>query len=726
MTPRASRASPVCRRCSITRSHSAGGGHVTGFGTGNIILGGDGSDIILGRGGDDVIDGDAWLNVRVSVRANPDGTGPRNRQLRQPGATDPADGGGTYNPGQLVAVREILPGTANAPGRPTISTPWCSRATERTTRVTINNNGTPTNFSDDVVTVADSVRQSARRHRPPHAYRTPAVRRPAIDLAPGLDAGPVGSPTITDLNGGDVTVGDFLRVSIVGVTDPNNVSATNPTGTITGPIRYTWQSEAVAGSGVFDDIILLPGGDLAFESASGISFRVTPDLAGLSLRVKAIYTDAHGVTEQVFSAPTTPVVAAPAAPLVTPPIAGPVATAGGRGRPSGPLGPRFHSHADQDRRGACPRAGTPLQDLIPNIRLAYGLRSVDGSENNLLDQAGFDQTEFGAADTTFPRLLDPLFRNAEAGTSYTQTSGTVINSQPRTISNLIVDQTANNPAAYATAYDPGANGHLDFGVTVGNDDVLKDGVADREEPRAGRAVRHRRRPRRVLLPERDAGRRTGALRSTPGSPSSVSSSTTASISSPRAATARSSFRSRPMTRWSRAPMASSATPTTCRRNCGSWSRPGRPCCPVPMACSARRTTSTRMRTPRLRSWTRTRPTPRIPRTRCSCGRISSSTRSSAAVTAPVATGKLITNRDLGADGHFGDSGRSIEIGGMATWKVVKAQARDLLGINLTDKDFDNVPLLATDQYGNFIKGAHGLPQVVMQTAGGDGIIRDRR
>src|SRR5262249_4095752 len=31
--------------------------HVNGFGTGNIILGGDGSDIILGRGGDDVIDG---------------------------------------------------------------------------------------------------------------------------------------------------------------------------------------------------------------------------------------------------------------------------------------------------------------------------------------------------------------------------------------------------------------------------------------------------------------------------------------------------------------------------------------------------------------------------------------------------------------------------------------------------------------------------------------------
>ena len=31
---------------------------------------------MMGRGGDDIIDGDAWLNVRISVRANIDGTGP--------------------------------------------------------------------------------------------------------------------------------------------------------------------------------------------------------------------------------------------------------------------------------------------------------------------------------------------------------------------------------------------------------------------------------------------------------------------------------------------------------------------------------------------------------------------------------------------------------------------------------------------------------------------------
>src|SRR5262249_6961160 len=39
----------------------------------------------------------------------------------------------------------------------------------------------------------------------------------------------------------------------------------------------------------------------------------------------------------------------------------------------------------------------------------------------------------------------------------------------------------------------------------------------------------------------------------------------------------------------------------------------------------------------------------------------------------------------------------------------------------TDADVGNVPLLATDAYGNFIKGPNGFPQVVMQTAGVDGI-----
>jgi Ca2+-binding RTX toxin-like protein len=71
---------------------------------------------------------------------------------------------------------------------------------------------------------------------------------------------------------------------------------------------------------------------------------------------------------------------------------------------------------------------------------------------------------------------------------------------------------------------------------------------------------------------------------------------------------------------------------------------------------------------------------------------------------PVATGKLIEGAN----------------GGMANWGEVKAQAAQLLGIELTDKMVGTVPLLRTDPYGNFIPGANGYPQVITDI-GPDGI-----
>lgn len=88
----------------------------------------------------------------------------------------------------------------------------------------------------------------------------------------------------------------------------------------------------------------------------------------------------------------------------------------------------------------------------------FGLRTVDGRDNNLL--AG--QSDFGAADTLFPRLLDPVFMNDTDGDSIDFDGpgpspafvngnyglpGNVIDADPRTISNLIVNQTVDNPAA---------------------------------------------------------------------------------------------------------------------------------------------------------------------------------------------------------------------------------------------------------------------------------------
>ena len=90
-------------------------------------------------------------------------------------------------------------------------------------------------------------------------------------------------------------------------------------------------------------------------------------------------------------------------------------------------------------------AGAPLED--PS--LPFGLRTVDGTNNSVVP----GQSDFGA-DRVFPRMTDPVFRDVGLGTSYSQTADTVIDPQPRIISNLIVDQNANsNPAAAAIDSD---------------------------------------------------------------------------------------------------------------------------------------------------------------------------------------------------------------------------------------------------------------------------------
>src|SRR4051812_8228779 len=107
----------------------------------------------------------------------------------------------------------------------------------------------------------------------------------------------------------------------------------------------------------------------------------------------------------------------------------------------------------------------PGPDQIPDALTSYGLRTVDGSCNNLLP----GREKFAAADVPFPRLAgSPVFRQAEGApagffgagspaipsSSYAQKKGFVFDSQPRLVSNLIVDQTSTNPAAVAAAQFP--------------------------------------------------------------------------------------------------------------------------------------------------------------------------------------------------------------------------------------------------------------------------------
>lgn len=133
-----------------------------------------------------------------------------------------------------------------------------------------------------------------------------------------------------------------------------------------------------------------------------------------------------------------------------------------------------------------------LLDLVPNSFEPIGMRTISGELNNL----GIGQSDFGQTGE-FPRTTDPSFRDdgettgdgsgnptdddgltGPFGPPITNTDysdpGNVVDSDPRIISNLTVDQSVNNPAAVAAA---GASPGFD-GVYGGPnpDDVLGEGV----------------------------------------------------------------------------------------------------------------------------------------------------------------------------------------------------------------------------------------------------------
>ena len=71
---------------------------------------------------------------------------------------------------------------------------------------------------------------------------------------------------------------------------------------------------------------------------------------------------------------------------------------------------------------------------------------------------------------------------------------------------------------------------------------------------------------------------------------------------------------------------------------------------------------------------------------------------------PMATGRLLNGAG----------------GGLATWDDVKAQARNVLGINLVDESVLNVPQVAVDLYGQFVPGPSGFPQLITSAGSVEG------
>ena len=293
-------------------------------------------------------------------------------------------------------------------------------------------------------------------------------------------------------------------------------------------------------------------------------------------------------------------------------------TGDGRGDRPGPLvrgerqRPPVHPQADQDQRG--PRRTTAdllcasPADTTGQVRAGpeAAVGSADRRRASSTTHPG--RTDYGAADRPFPRLLPAyLWPGRGAGSGSFDVDGPgpapavavsldrgygdvdVVDEHPRTISNLIVDQTTptRRPAAAAELTSPGS--------------TMRRGHAGSSSS----PTTHRTR----------ASRR----RSTPGSRSSASSSTTASTWSTRAATAPSIV---PLQH--RRPAVRRPDGSPARNDIAlAGLRPAAD--PRHASIGTDATTSGSTTTRRRRSSTRTRPTPRTPRTRCSCASTSSST-----------------------------------------------------------------------------------------------------
>ncbi len=89
---------------------------------------------------------------------------------------------------------------------------------------------------------------------------------------------------------------------------------------------------------------------------------------------------------------------------------------------------------------------------------------------------------------------------------------------------------------------------------------------------------------------------------------------------------------------------------------------------------------------------------------------------------PISTGKfldgIVQDDDLATcpAGTICYNDGNATTGSMATWAATKQQAAQKLGLLLVDRDVTNIPMLATDPYGNFVPGPdRGMPQYVTDT-----------
>ncbi|ESS71955.1 hypothetical protein MGMO_81c00010 [Methyloglobulus morosus KoM1] len=324
----------------------------------------------------------------------------------------------------------------------------------------------------------------------------------------------------------------------------------------------------------------------------------------------------------------------------------------------------------------------PGSNQLPNNLVSFGLRTVDGSCNNLVP----GQEKHGAADQAFPRLTVPNFeRPAEARpanlvdfppsgpTNFNQTSGFVYDSQPRMISNLIVDQTSTNLAAVAAAGFPVR--------TQGNPGIF---------------------------PCDENGEPVGCVPSfeTLFIPNVT---TDVGLSPPFNSlfTIFGQFFDHGLDKITNGGNGQVVVPLRDDDPliCGNDHVCGGSNAADDIPPNLRFMAITRGHIVNGPDGFRSAPntdTPFVDQSQTYTSHSSHQvfTREyDTTPTGPVATGKFLSEAD----------------GGIATWATIKAQAATKLGIELVDADVTNIPMVLTDVYGNFKPGPNGLPQLVTDT-----------
>ncbi|MGN6306568.1 MAG: peroxidase family protein [Mesorhizobium sp.] len=350
--------------------------------------------------------------------------------------------------------------------------------------------------------------------------------------------------------------------------------------------------------------------------------------------------------------------------------------------------------AGEDLHALVAEAGgvDPNSPASPQIHLLpYGLRTVDGSYNNLLP----GREEWGAADQQFLPATDPSFREG-SGTlppGYPTNNdygvpGNVVDAEPRLISNLIVDQTLDNPAAIVAALEHAGVTGLDQAVAL---QEIRDAhtILKSLNPNAGPAYATQKTILDGLLDQYGIEMDGPTIFLPNVSPDIGDSASFSSI----------------FTLFGQ--FFDHGLDLVAKGGNGTVFMPLSEDDPLynPASPHTNFMVLTRATTG---DGARNSTTPWVDQNQTYGSHASKQI--------------FMREYEVGADGKPVPTGLLLEGagGGLATWADVKAQARDVLGIELTDADVGNIPLIVADEYGNFIPGANGYPQVVAGL-GDDGI-----